>query len=518
MGNKVASKAVDLLILAVSLVLFVYLLYPATHRAISAYRIEYYKWKPAAPVVTLVNTSKMAPGKAVPILMYHGVTEKPDEANTSLKNFIDQMVWLKQNGYQTISIAEFDQFRQGKLTLPPRPIIITFDDGRKDSYYTTDDVFRQLGFKATIFVASEKAIEKEPFYLSWDELRQMRDSGRWEIEAHGRRSHEKVAISASGVGVEYGRFLTSRMWLPNLKRLETEEEFKTRVEQDYLNNIADLKNELGVTAEYLAIPLNDYGQLPLSNNPVAAVFNQELVRKYFRMAFIEANSSENIKSVQLPIYNYKSNDPYRLRRLEMKNMSTSTLSFLLARERPSDPGLLVQRSDPATFLAQARLDYGYLSFDNQVGLKIRTLAKNASAKVDFGNAYWDNYSVSADLERRAGRSVALIFYASDERNYLSFGLSDNGLFLRARKNGLDTELASSVILPPERLTGSHNYSVVWRDGRISCFFDGELVFSGVPAGAAEGLAGVKVWSDREIAEGVLRSFKITPAPVTGRPI
>ena len=148
----------------------------------------------------------------IPILMYHGVVNHQDSENTLLDNFVKTMERLKKEGYQSVSIDELVQFHQGKFDLPARPIIITFDDGRKDSYYPVDKVLEKLGFKATIFVATNRANRNDPFYLTWDELKKMHESGRWNIQAHGRDSHNTIQISENG---EMGKFMNSReyMWV-----------------------------------------------------------------------------------------------------------------------------------------------------------------------------------------------------------------------------------------------------------------------------------------------------------------
>lgn len=511
MGNKIKnSKAIDLIILGISIAVFIYFFFPATHGFLSAYKIEYYDYKPSAPVRSLVDTAALPPAKAVPILMYHGVVEKDDGINTSIANFTDQMEMLKREGYETVTLRDYDLFRQGQYTLPPKPIVITFDDGRKDSYYTTDDIFKELGFKATIFVATEKALDGETFYLNWNDLKAMRDSGRWEIQAHGRRSHEKIPVSARSIEDEYGRYLTSRMYLASERRLETVAEFERRVEQDYVDNINDLQVNLGLNVSYLAIPLNDYGLTPLVNNPEAAQFNRNIIKKYFRLAFIQANGT-GPSEVVLPVYNYKNDDPFSLRRIEVIEMSTTTLKSILDREVPTNPNIDLQISNPDGFLKSSSLKYGYMTIDNS-GLRIKTLAPNSTAKVQFGDLYWENYEISVEMERKVGRSIYLSLYTKDEKNYFAYGLTDNGLFLRQKIDGVDHDLRPSVITDASERQGYHTYRVVWKNGQITAYFDGQPIFVNVPIARAEGSIGVKVWSDKEIAEGSVRSIRITPPP------
>ena len=100
-----------------------------------------------------------------------------------------------------------------------------------------DGILEKLGFKATIFIATVKANEKEPFYLTWDELVKIKATGRWEIEAHGRRAHDKIQIAEKDI---LGRYYTSRIYTLE-KELESVEEYKKRVEEDYVNGIPDIK-------------------------------------------------------------------------------------------------------------------------------------------------------------------------------------------------------------------------------------------------------------------------------------
>jgi|GEM_PF-1889073 len=513
MGNKInTTKFIDLAILVASLATFVYVGFPMAHKTLSGYHINYYRWN-TTPIVSLIDTRKLPPAKAVPVLMYHGVLKETDDANTTQASFESQMTMLKQNGYQTISIADYDLYRQGKFTLPPKPIIITFDDGRKDSYYTTDDIFRQLGFKATIFVASVKADDQDPFYLSWQDLATMRDSGRWEIEAHGKRSHEVILASAPGSNQVTGRYLTAKMWLPDKNRLETTAEFNARVIQDYVNNINDLKDHLGIDAKYLAIPLNDYGQMPLSNNPGAAQFNQSVVEKTFRMAFIEANGSSkgDVTKMVLPIYNYNNDNPFLLRRIEVKNMPAETLKQVLDSQTPTDPVLDLRTASADKFLSSARLDYGFMTAKDTDGVHLKTIAVNTTAKIQVGDPHWDNYNVTAVMERKTGRSIFITLYSPDEKDYLAFGLTDSGLFLRKKIAGKDIDVQPSLPLEVSPV-GFHTYRLAWLNGRLNAYFDGRLVFANVATGPGpyQGSLGIKVWDDKVLAEGVVRSLQLTP--------
>ncbi len=188
------ARKIHVLIIAAVTVLAIIVLFPTANTLLIALRTHSYVYGYATPrTLAVEDTSLMPPAEAVPILMYHGVIAGKSElgTNTKREDFIAQMEMLKRNGFKTISVKEYDLFRQGQFVLPGKPIIITFDDGRKDSFFTTDEILKKLGFKASIFVATGKTNAEAPFFLSWENLEYMRDSGRWEIEAHGRDSHDR---------------------------------------------------------------------------------------------------------------------------------------------------------------------------------------------------------------------------------------------------------------------------------------------------------------------------------------
>ncbi|MEK7176276.1 MAG: hypothetical protein AAB704_00430, partial [Patescibacteria group bacterium] len=169
------------------------------------------------------------------------------------------------------------------------------------------------------FVATTKANIQEMFYLSWDELAKIKATGRWEIEAHGRRSHDDIQIDETGT---LDTYLTSRFYIPG-QGLESITGYKKRVAEDYINGIMDLKEHLDIDARYFAIPLNDYGDHEISNYEHAYEFNQALTRQVFKLAFIQAQQRDGLALESF--YNDRHSNPYKLKRLEVKNMSPENL-------------------------------------------------------------------------------------------------------------------------------------------------------------------------------------------------
>ena len=107
----------------------------------------------------------------VPILMYHYIRVNPDpydrlgfNLSVTPSDFAAQMDWLAQNGYHPITFDDLNAYLGGARGLPSRPIILTFDDGYADFYYTALPVLRRHDFRAVAYVVS--GFMGRPGYMS----------------------------------------------------------------------------------------------------------------------------------------------------------------------------------------------------------------------------------------------------------------------------------------------------------------------------------------------------------------
>lgn len=91
----------------------------------------------------------------IAILTYHNVIEKVENKNgvdISVDYFDKQMKWLFNNGYKTITLDEFYDWKKGKVKLPNKSVVITFDDGWESIYSKVIPILEKYNFKATVFV------------------------------------------------------------------------------------------------------------------------------------------------------------------------------------------------------------------------------------------------------------------------------------------------------------------------------------------------------------------------------
>lgn len=124
------------------------------------------------------------PSLSIPILMYHEVAvHMPgmDALKLSLlvapDQFAQQMQYLKDNNFTTITLDEWMAARAGQSSLPRNPVILTFDDGRLGVYQNAFPILKRNGQKAILFLISGEVGRVVKGYLDWSMVREMQNTG-----------------------------------------------------------------------------------------------------------------------------------------------------------------------------------------------------------------------------------------------------------------------------------------------------------------------------------------------------
>jgi tetratricopeptide (TPR) repeat protein/peptidoglycan/xylan/chitin deacetylase (PgdA/CDA1 family) len=244
----------------------------------------------------------------LPILLYHGLAEHPRSMNMPLGNFVSQVSALAADGYTAITLTELDAMRSGKQPFPAKPILLTFDDARADSFQLGDPVLVRFGMKATMFVPTVRIAEESAFNADWPKLRELRATGRWDFQSHGHFAHDPIPVDAAGGIAE---FLVNRQWLADQGRQETRDEYVARVDGDYAECRRRLVENLpGQSVLGYAFPFSEMGQLHGGNDASAFAVNQDAFDRYYRYGFVQDDSGYNVVGAGPP-------GPVILRRLNV---------------------------------------------------------------------------------------------------------------------------------------------------------------------------------------------------------
>lgn len=193
----------------------------------------------AAPTATPLPPFELTPDGVqrtvkLPILMYHYVSTPPVDADvyrldlsTPPNLFAAQLDRLQAEGYTTISLYQLLAHLTQGAPLPPKPVVITFDDGYRDNYENAFPLLAERGMTATFFVVTDFIDEQRPLYLSWEMAREMLAAGM-SIESHGRNH-----ATLEGQDDDY------LVW-------------------QALGSLETLQYELGVRPRFISYPAGDY--------------------------------------------------------------------------------------------------------------------------------------------------------------------------------------------------------------------------------------------------------------------
>lgn len=145
-------------------------------------------------------------GGRVPILTYHSLDDSGAVTSVAPRDFAQHMRTLARRGFTGISLAQLLDGWEGGAPLPPRPVVLTFDDGFANLLPHAAPVLAGLKFNATLFAISGRCgqtndwpdqapgIPRLPL-LSWGELTQLANAG-WEIGAHTVTHRPLTKLSA----------------------------------------------------------------------------------------------------------------------------------------------------------------------------------------------------------------------------------------------------------------------------------------------------------------------------------
>ena len=222
---------------------------------------------------------------AVPVLVYHRLADGRGAYSVAPAAFTAQLQWLHQAGFETITLERYVAFMRGKkVALPRRPILITFDDGYVAAWEHADRVLAHYGWSAAMYVPTGAV--GRPGHLSWGQLRQMEDSGRWHVDEHAGEGHVLVPVNAAG---RRGPFYANELWENG--RQEPFRQYKQRVTGDIERGAALLDGQLPATShDTFAVPYGNYGQYR-SNDARIEPWLIEYLKAHFAVTFVQRDHS-----------------------------------------------------------------------------------------------------------------------------------------------------------------------------------------------------------------------------------
>lgn len=202
-----------------------------------------------AHTATFAENSKID-ATTLTVIGYHEITDHKDALIPSYavtaQQFSEHIDWLQNNGYHFINVDQLIKAHQGKYTLPTKPVLLTVDDGYQSFYQNAYPIVRAKKIPVVLAVVGSwlepKANQKVDFggeeitrnkILSWNELKEMQNSGLVEIASHSYHLHRGVNANPQGNSEPAA---ITRIYDSNTKTYESDANYQARVYQDLKKN------------------------------------------------------------------------------------------------------------------------------------------------------------------------------------------------------------------------------------------------------------------------------------------
>lgn len=136
----------------------------------------------------------------LPVIMYHGVLDSEKKAGKFViqpKQLEEDLKYLKDNGYQAVVIQDLYDYVYEDKPLPEKPVMLTFDDGYYNNYVYAYPLMKKYDMKMVLSIVGRFADEYTELgenhvnysHATWDQLKEMQDSGYVEIQNHSYNMH-----------------------------------------------------------------------------------------------------------------------------------------------------------------------------------------------------------------------------------------------------------------------------------------------------------------------------------------
>jgi peptidoglycan/xylan/chitin deacetylase (PgdA/CDA1 family) len=137
--------------------------------------------------------------RPVPILMYHVISSAPADAPypdlyVPRASFAAQVAWLAGHGYHAVTLKEVLDSWRGARTLPPKPVVLSFDDGYLSHVTGALPVLKARHWPGVLNL--EVANLKPVWGIRPPGVRKLMRAG-WEIDAHTLTHPDLTTLGAA---------------------------------------------------------------------------------------------------------------------------------------------------------------------------------------------------------------------------------------------------------------------------------------------------------------------------------
>jgi peptidoglycan/xylan/chitin deacetylase (PgdA/CDA1 family) len=271
------------------------------------------------------------------VLIYHRIypgTQQKDatEWDTSEVSFRRQIELMERWGYGVITFNDYRLYLRGEISLPKKPVILTFDDGYSEVYNVAYPIMKQHGMRGVIFILGDRTMR----------------TNRWDTGITPTRYllDDEQVLELHAAGFEIGAHSVSHRRLTELPKNEAWEEiYRSRISLEILLNanvlsfsypygmtdtiIKQLTSDAGYTlavGAYSGPPLFVSDQWEIrrirttdSGNPVILWFQLQSIYMHYRWIWWKFKSAFHSKKTAASVFLREGADAHTAGRAEAAN-------------------------------------------------------------------------------------------------------------------------------------------------------------------------------------------------------
>ena len=228
-------------------------------------------------LLLLLPLSALAEESSLRVISYHDIRDDvagdydPDQYAVSTRNLIMQFTWLRENGFQPVSLDDVIAAADNGPPLPDRAVLLTFDDGLSSVYTKVYPLLKLFRYPAVISVVTgwiesdakvaygNRELSSKDF-LNWEQIAEMHASGLVEVASHSQNLHRGVRGNPQGNSLPAA---VTRIY--DGDSYEDDLQYRQRVQADLSSSVDIIRERTGRAPRVICWPYGAY------NDDIAAV-------------------------------------------------------------------------------------------------------------------------------------------------------------------------------------------------------------------------------------------------------
>ncbi len=213
------------------------------------------------------------------ILCYHDVPAvvRNDPHGVATSRFVDQIEYMRAQGVRFVSAADIEAARASGKPLPPKAVLLTFDDAFATFATNVLPILDLYRIPAVLAICTAWIDRGPPEdipapLMDWDTLRKVAAHPLVTVASHSHDLHHAVLCNPQS---NTAHAATTRMYFPETGVYETDEAYRARLRADLVKVREVFQRQLNTVPDIQVWPYGEYSEVALELAQEAG----------FRMAF-----------------------------------------------------------------------------------------------------------------------------------------------------------------------------------------------------------------------------------------